>query len=75
VSKLLKDVHDPVVLVLNKIDLVAKTRLLPVIEQLRQWREFTDIVPSRRDRRRRRGARAPAAREMPEGRRSIRTTT
>jgi len=45
VSKLLKDVTIPVVLVLNKIDLVAKTRLLPVIEQLRQWREFTDIVP------------------------------
>jgi GTPase len=45
VSKLLNDVTIPVVLVLNKIDLVAKTRLLPVIEQLRQWREFTDIVP------------------------------
>jgi GTP-binding protein Era len=45
VSKLLKDVTIPVVLVLNKIDLVAKTRLLPIIEQLRQWREFTDIVP------------------------------
>jgi GTP-binding protein Era len=45
VSKLLKDVTIPVVLVLNKIDLVAKSRLLPVIEQLRQWREFSDIVP------------------------------
>ncbi len=45
VSKLLTDVTIPVVLVLNKIDLVAKARLLPVIEQLRQWREFTDIVP------------------------------
>ena len=45
VSKLLKDVTMPVVLVLNKIDLVAKTRLLPLIEQLRQWREFADIVP------------------------------
>ena len=45
VSKLLKDVTIPVVLVLNKIDLIAKARLLPVIEQLRQWREFTDIVP------------------------------
>src|ERR671910_343749 len=43
VSKLLKDVTIPVVLVLNKIDLVAKTRLLPIIEQLSQWREFTDI--------------------------------
>ena len=45
VSKLLKDVTIPVVLVLNKIDLVAKAKLLPVIEQLRQWREFSDIVP------------------------------
>jgi GTP-binding protein Era len=45
VSKLLTDVTVPVVLVLNKIDLVAKTSLLPVIEQLRQWREFADIVP------------------------------
>jgi len=45
VSQLLKEVTIPVVLVLNKIDLVAKARLLPVIEQLRQWREFTDIVP------------------------------
>jgi len=45
VSKLLTSVTIPVVLVLNKIDLVAKAKLLPVIEQLRQWREFTDIVP------------------------------
>src|SRR4051812_43959353 len=45
VSKLLKDVTIPVVLVLNKIDLVQKSRLLPVIEQLRQWRDFADIVP------------------------------
>jgi GTPase len=45
VSKLLKDVTIPVVLVLNKIDLVTKSKLLPVIEQLRQWREFSDIVP------------------------------
>jgi len=45
VSKLLENVTIPVVLVLNKIDLVAKAKLLPVIEQLRQWREFADIVP------------------------------
>jgi GTPase len=45
VSKLLKEVTIPVVLVLNKIDLVAKSQLLPVIDQLRQWREFADIVP------------------------------
>ncbi len=45
VSKLLKDVDVPVMLVLNKIDLIAKTKLLPAIDQLRRWHEFTDIVP------------------------------
>jgi GTP-binding protein Era len=45
VTKLLKDVEVPVVLVLNKIDLVAKNRLLPLIDQLRAWREFDAIVP------------------------------
>jgi GTP-binding protein Era len=45
VTKLLKDVGAPVVLVLNKIDLVAKNRLLPLIDQLRAWRDFTGIVP------------------------------
>ncbi len=45
VSNLLKDVTTPVVLVLNKIDLVAKTRLLPLIEQVQKWREFAAIVP------------------------------
>jgi GTP-binding protein Era len=45
VSKLLRNAKVPVVLVLNKIDLVAKSTLLPIIEQMRQWHEFTDIVP------------------------------
>lgn len=45
VSRLLTDLTVPVVLVLNKIDLVSKKNLLPVIDQLRQWREFEDIVP------------------------------
>src|SRR5262249_7988946 len=45
VSRLLKNVTIPVVLVLNKIDLISKPRLLPVIEQLRGWHEFSDIVP------------------------------
>jgi GTPase len=35
----------PVVLVLNKIDLVAKAKLLPLIERARQWHEFAAIVP------------------------------
>ena len=45
VSNLLKDVRTPVVLVLNKIDLVAKTRLLPLMEQVQKWHEFAAIVP------------------------------
>ena len=45
VTRLLKDVDVPVLLVLNKIDLVAKAKLLPLIAQLRQWRDFAAIVP------------------------------
>jgi GTP-binding protein Era len=45
VSGLLKDVSIPVILVLNKIDLVSKPKLLPVIDQLRQWHDFAEIVP------------------------------
>lgn len=45
VSALLKDVKSPVVLVLNKIDLVAKSRLLPLIDRVRKWHDFAAIVP------------------------------
>jgi GTP-binding protein Era len=45
VSGLLKGVQAPVILVLNKIDLVAKARLLPLIEQTRRWHDFAAIVP------------------------------
>ena len=45
VSGLLKDVRAPVVLVLNKIDLVPKARLLPLIERARTWHDFVAIVP------------------------------
>jgi GTP-binding protein Era len=45
VSTLLADVKAPVVLVLNKIDLVAKARLLPLIEKARTWHDFAAIVP------------------------------
>jgi GTP-binding protein Era len=45
VSTLLKDVRTPVVLVLNKIDRVAKARLLPLIEQVRGWHDFAAIIP------------------------------
>ena len=45
VSGLLKNIGAPIVLVLNKIDLVPKTRLLPLIERARTWHDFAAIVP------------------------------
>jgi len=45
VSNLLKDLETPAVLVLNKIDLVMKTRLLPLMEQVQRWHDFAAIVP------------------------------
>ena len=45
VSKLLKDVKVPVVLVLNKIDLIAKAKLLPLMERAQTWHRFAAIVP------------------------------
>ncbi len=45
VSSLLKDLKTPAVLVLNKIDLVTKTRLLPLMEQVQRWHAFAAIVP------------------------------
>jgi GTPase len=42
---LLKDVRIPVVLVLNKIDVVPKNRLLPMIERYNGLRPFSAIVP------------------------------
>jgi GTPase len=45
VTRLLADVTAPVVLVLNKIDRVAKSRLLPLIEKAQTWHEFVTIVP------------------------------
>jgi GTPase len=45
VSRLLEGVTRPVVLVLNKVDLVSKPRLLPLIEQVQGWHDFAAIVP------------------------------
>jgi GTP-binding protein Era len=45
VSGLLKDVKSPVVLVLNKIDLIAKPKLLPLIAEAQRWHAFAEIVP------------------------------
>jgi GTP-binding protein Era len=45
VSNLLKNLTTPVVLVLNKIDLVAKSTLLPLMEKAQRWHAFAAIVP------------------------------
>jgi GTP-binding protein Era len=45
VSNLLKDLKTPAVLVLNKIDLISKGRLLPLMEQVQRWHDFAAIVP------------------------------
>jgi GTP-binding protein Era len=42
---LLKDVTQPTILVLNKVDVIAKPRLLPIIDQYRQAHPFVEIVP------------------------------
>ena len=45
VSNLLQNVKIPVVLALNKIDLIAKAKLLPLIETASRWHDFAAIVP------------------------------
>jgi GTP-binding protein Era len=45
VSSLLEKVRIPVVLVLNKVDAIAKSRLLPLIERVQKWHDFAAIVP------------------------------
>src|SRR5215510_10878918 len=42
---LLADVTQPAILVLNKVDLIAKPKLLPIIDQYRQAHAFAEIVP------------------------------
>ena len=42
---LLKDLKTPTILALNKVDLIAKTRLLPAIDHYRQAHPFVEIVP------------------------------
>jgi GTP-binding protein Era len=45
VVNLLKDVSAPMVLILNKVDLMKKTRLLPMIERHAREGRFAEIVP------------------------------
>ena len=44
--ELLKRTTQPAMLVLNKVDLVAKHRLLPMIDQYQQEHPFVEIVPA-----------------------------
>jgi GTP-binding protein Era len=43
--ELVKDAPAPVILILNKIDLVKKSKLLPVIERYSQEGQFAEIIP------------------------------
>jgi len=45
VSGLLRDATMPVVLVLNKVDLIAKNSLLPLIQAAQSWHPFAAIIP------------------------------
>ena len=45
VSNLLTSVKVPVVLVLNKVDLIAKANLLPLMAQAQKWHSFAAMVP------------------------------
>ena len=42
---LLKDVTTPAILALNKVDLIAKAKLLPIIDRYRQEHPFVEFVP------------------------------
>ena len=42
---LLKDVRTPAILALNKVDLIAKSKLLPVIDHYRREHPFIEFVP------------------------------
>ncbi len=45
VVDLIKDVKVPIVLILNKIDLIKKTRLLPILERYTKEDRFAEMVP------------------------------
>jgi GTP-binding protein Era len=45
VLELLKHINSPVLLLLNKIDAVEKTKLLEIMDRYRQLREFREIIP------------------------------
>jgi GTPase len=41
----IKDLKTPTILALNKVDLIAKHRLLPIIEHYRQAHPFVEFIP------------------------------
>jgi GTPase len=43
--ELLKDIKATTILILNKVDLVSKKRLLPLVDRLSREREWTHIIP------------------------------
>src|SRR5262252_2741437 len=43
--KLLADAKTPAILALNKVDLVSKPKLLPMLDEYRQAYEFVEFVP------------------------------
>jgi GTP-binding protein Era len=45
VLDLVRDVKVPVFLILNKIDLIKKTKLLPLLDQFGREDKFTEIIP------------------------------
>lgn len=45
IAKMLSDINVPVVLVINKIDMIKKEEVLPVIDVYRKIYDFADIVP------------------------------
>ena len=45
VLDVLKETTQPAILILNKIDLIAKQKLLPIIDQYRREHPFVEIVP------------------------------
>ena len=68
VLDLLKHTQAPVFLILNKIDLIKKVRLLPLMQQYADMGKFAEIVPvSAGDRRQRRSSRARHLDRLPEG--------
>jgi GTP-binding protein Era len=42
---LLKDINTPAILALNKVDVIAKAKLLPIIDRYRQAHPFVEFVP------------------------------